>query len=177
MQHPEELRPGKTRDELTAEAAERVRLPGRRLRARGHDPHEVAHFLDKLLFCMFAEDAGLLPADLLRRLGRRCAQRPRRVLGRPARPVRARWPTRAGSSAPNASSGSTAASSTTPTSCRLTGEEIALVERVSRLDWSQVEPAIFGTLFERGLDPSQALAARRALHRPRARSCASSSRC
>jgi type II restriction/modification system DNA methylase subunit YeeA len=26
---------------------------------------------------------------------------------------------------------------------------------VSRLDWSQVEPAIFGTLFERGLDPSK----------------------
>ena len=27
--------------------------------------------------------------------------------------------------------------------------------QVSRLDWSQVEPAIFGTLFERGLDPSK----------------------
>src|SRR5660398_256294 len=34
-------------------------------------------------------------------------------------------------------------------------EEIALVDTVSRLDWSQVEPAIFGTLFERGLDPSK----------------------
>ena len=34
-------------------------------------------------------------------------------------------------------------------------EEIHLVEAVSRLDWSQVEPAIFGTLFERGLDPSK----------------------
>lgn len=37
----------------------------------------------------------------------------------------------------------------------LTVKEIALVESVSRLDWSQVEPAIFGTLFERGLDPSK----------------------
>ena len=34
-------------------------------------------------------------------------------------------------------------------------EEIATVDKVSRLDWSQVEPAIFGTLFERGLDPSK----------------------
>ena len=33
--------------------------------------------------------------------------------------------------------------------------EIKLVQKVSRLDWSQVEPAIFGTLFERGLDPSK----------------------
>lgn len=37
----------------------------------------------------------------------------------------------------------------------LGADEVALVERVSRLDWSQVEPAIFGTLFERGLDPAK----------------------
>jgi hypothetical protein len=29
------------------------------------------------------------------------------------------------------------------------------VEQVSQLDWSEVEPAIFGTMFERGLDPSK----------------------
>jgi len=29
------------------------------------------------------------------------------------------------------------------------------IGRVSKLDWSQIEPAIFGTLFERGLDPDQ----------------------
>src|SRR5205085_5333781 len=34
-------------------------------------------------------------------------------------------------------------------------DEIQLVGKVSKLDWSQVEPAIFGTLFERGLDPSK----------------------
>ena len=37
----------------------------------------------------------------------------------------------------------------------LAAAEILLVDTVSRLDWSQVEPAIFGTLFERGLDPSK----------------------
>ena len=68
MEHPEELRPGKTRDELTAEAAQQFAALAERLRGRGHEPHAVAHFLNKLLFCMFAEDAGLLPADLLRRL-------------------------------------------------------------------------------------------------------------
>ena len=31
-----------------------------------------------------------------------------------------------------------------------------VVRAVARLDWSQVEPAIFGTLFERGLDPASA---------------------
>ena len=34
-------------------------------------------------------------------------------------------------------------------------EEIETVRRVAALDWSQIEPAIFGTLFERGLDPAQ----------------------
>ena len=37
----------------------------------------------------------------------------------------------------------------------LTLVDINLIDKVSRLDWSQVEPAIFGTLFERGLDPSK----------------------
>ena len=34
-------------------------------------------------------------------------------------------------------------------------DEIKILREVSRLDWSQVEPAIFGTLFERGLDPEK----------------------
>jgi len=33
--------------------------------------------------------------------------------------------------------------------------EIAALSGVARLDWSQVEPAIFGTLFERSLDPAK----------------------
>jgi len=37
----------------------------------------------------------------------------------------------------------------------LTAAEIATVHRVSQLDWTQIEPAIFGTLFERGLDPDK----------------------
>lgn len=37
----------------------------------------------------------------------------------------------------------------------MTTPEIRIVQTVSRLDWSQVEPAIFGTLFERGLDPDK----------------------
>ena len=59
MEHPEALKPGKTRDELTAEAAQHFASLAEQLRARGHEPHAVAHFLNKLLFCMFAEDAGV----------------------------------------------------------------------------------------------------------------------
>ena len=37
----------------------------------------------------------------------------------------------------------------------------------SNLDWSEIDPSILGTLFERGLDSRQARATRRALYRPR----------
>ena len=53
------------------------------------------------------------------------------------------------------STGSTAACSTRATSCPLTGTEIQTLIEVSRLNWALIEPAIFGTLFERGLDPNQ----------------------
>src|SRR5713101_2178099 len=33
--------------------------------------------------------------------------------------------------------------------------EVALVLKAARLDWSDIDPSIFGTLFERGLDPDK----------------------
>src|SRR5690606_34480799 len=33
--------------------------------------------------------------------------------------------------------------------------ELGIVAEAAKLDWSQVEPAILGTLFERGLDPDK----------------------
>jgi methylase of polypeptide subunit release factors len=38
---------------------------------------------------------------------------------------------------------------------QLAGTEINTLLEVSRLNWALIEPAIFGTLFERGLDPDQ----------------------
>src|SRR6266700_723187 len=34
-------------------------------------------------------------------------------------------------------------------------KEVDILRRASALNWSQIEPAIFGTLFERGLDPTK----------------------
>ena len=38
---------------------------------------------------------------------------------------------------------------------RLTADEIGLLDETATLDWSSIEPAIFGTLFERSLDPAK----------------------
>ena len=52
---PERLRPDKTRAELTEEAAAEFATLAQRLRSRGHGPEPVAHFINRLVFCMFAE--------------------------------------------------------------------------------------------------------------------------
>ena len=66
---------------MTEQAAgEFAELAGR-LRARGHDAMAVAHFVNRLAFCMFAEDVELLPEKLFTRLLRRARQRPERFAG------------------------------------------------------------------------------------------------
>ena len=37
----------------------------------------------------------------------------------------------------------------------LEAAEIKTLAELARLDWSAIEPSIFGTLFERGLDPGK----------------------
>ena len=44
------------------------------------------------------------------------------------------------------------------------GEHVRLLEELNDLNWADVEPSIFGTLFERVIDPAQRRADRRALH-------------
>jgi hypothetical protein len=58
---PEKLRPGVTSEAITTEVAERLAQVAQGLRQRGFDPSDVARFLDRIVFCLFAEDVGLLP--------------------------------------------------------------------------------------------------------------------
>jgi hypothetical protein len=154
MEHPEQLRPGTTRDELTAQAARQFASLAEQLRDRGHEPHEVAHFLNKLLFCMFAEDAGLLPDGLLARLAAAARDDPA-VFGDGLGDLFAKMSQGGGLFGAERiewfNGGLFDGGAVLP----LSAQQVKLVEQVSRLDWSQVEPAIFGTLFERGLDPDK----------------------
>ena len=76
MSDPDQLRPGKTRQQLTEDAAAEFATLAQELRARGHDPGKVAHFLNRLVFCMFAEDAGLLPNKMFVRMLEAAKSRP-----------------------------------------------------------------------------------------------------
>jgi hypothetical protein len=38
------------------------------------EPNDAAHFLNKVLFCLFAEDIGLLPKDLFTKVVEACVK-------------------------------------------------------------------------------------------------------
>lgn len=154
MLNPEDLKPGKTREELTGEVAEQFASLAERLRSRGHDPHAVAHFLNKLLFCMFAEDAGLLPGGLLDRLTEGASQDPD-LFSAGLADLFGKMSDGGGLFGAEHIQWFNGGLFDGPEVLPLNELEIKLVQKVSKLDWSQVEPAIFGTLFERGLDPSK----------------------
>ena len=72
--NPESLRPSKTQTQVTEATAETfvniVRILMKWAAAEGlEDPSEqLAHFVIRLLFCLFAEDMGLLPEDVFTKL-------------------------------------------------------------------------------------------------------------
>jgi hypothetical protein len=61
---PEELKPGRTQAQVTEDVAKKFVELADGLRKRKIEPHAAGHFLMKLMFCMFAEDIGLLPEKL-----------------------------------------------------------------------------------------------------------------
>ena len=65
---PERLRPDETRQLLTERAAAAFVKLAQALRQRGHDPQAVAHFVNRLVFCMFADDVDLLPGHMFTRM-------------------------------------------------------------------------------------------------------------
>ena len=76
MSDPERLRPGESRQALTERAAATFAVLAQSLRERGHESQAVAHFVNRLVFCMFAEDVGLLPADMFTRMLQQARRQP-----------------------------------------------------------------------------------------------------
>lgn len=150
---PEQFRPTKTRQALTEETAGEFAGLAQRLRERGHEAHEVAHFINRLVFCMFAEDVGLLPDHLFSKMLRASQIRPERFETN-ARKLFAAM----------AEGGDI---DFTPIewfngglfdrddALPVTSEDIGQLLQASGRDWSQIDPSILGTLFERGLDPAK----------------------
>ena len=65
---PQSFCPTVTAQKVTEDIAKQIGAIAESLRTQGHDPHTAAHFLMKCMFCLFAEDVGLLPEKLFSRL-------------------------------------------------------------------------------------------------------------
>lgn len=83
---PERLRPTATRESVTAEAAANFASIAVALRRR-HDERRVAHFVNKLVFCLFAESIDLLPERVFAEILDEAVQRPDDFEVNAARPV------------------------------------------------------------------------------------------
>ena len=66
--NPDALRAPQTPEQVTRDAAGEFAHLADQLRKYGESPEAIAHFLIRLLFCLFAEDTGLLPEDLFTKL-------------------------------------------------------------------------------------------------------------
>lgn len=151
---PERLRPGETTTGITEEAARRFAELAQILRGRGGEPQKVAHFLNRILFCLFAQDAGLLPPRLLIRLlegGLKHPDRANNMLKSLFRAM-AEKDSMFGADVIDWFNGGLFDSDEILT---LEREDIGQILSVARLKWSSIEPSVFGTLFERGLDPNK----------------------
>lgn len=153
FKNPEALRPGTTRTAITQEAAEKFTALAQTLRGRGHKPHPVAHFLNRLLFAMFAEDIGLLPNQLFTKLVRASQGNPD-LFAKRCRELFAAM-NKGGDVAFENVEWFNGGLFDDDTALRLETEDLKILLSACVLDWSSIEPSIFGTLFERGLDPSK----------------------
>jgi len=150
---PDRLRPGTRVEEVTEKAASEFASLAESLRSRGVEPRTAAHFLDRLLFCLFAEDVGLLPGRLFQRLIDAGSHDPDELTGMLEALFEAMTEGgRFGTERIHHFDGGLFSDSEV---IALTPTEIDILRRAAALNWGQIEPAIFGTLFERGLDPSK----------------------
>ena len=151
---PLSLDPSRRSAKVTRQIADRLARLARSLEGQ-YEPEVVARFLMRALFTMFAEDVGLLPERGFSKLLEDSKEDPMHF----QYAVRALWETMntggysvlLRASIPRFNGGLFAET----TVIDLNADQIQLLSEASGADWRDVEPAIFGTLLERALDPRE----------------------
>ncbi|RNI24030.1 class I SAM-dependent DNA methyltransferase [Rufibacter latericius] len=152
---PLELDPSRRAARVTRQLAERLAKLASSLEGAGHTPEQVAGFLMRCLFTMFAEDVQLLPDQSFTKL----LQDYRHNLQHFPDALWALWQSMD-------RGGFDPALRTTipqfngylfknPEALPVTEAQLELLIQAAEAGWADVEPAIFGTLLERALQPRE----------------------
>jgi type II restriction/modification system DNA methylase subunit YeeA len=151
---PDSFRAAQTTQAVTEAAAKEFARLAQLLVKWGNDPHVTAKFLIRILFCLFAEDAELLPQDLIKRLAEGARRRPA-VFRQQLVPLFQAMTTGGFFGADEILHFNGGLFDNAEMILALDSDALDILIRASALDWSSIEPSIFGTLFERSLDPTK----------------------
>lgn len=158
------LRPERTDAFVTQEAAKVFARMAERLeiekRSLTDSPiatkEEISHFLLRLLFCLFADSIGLLPNHVFRRLIDSEDRFTPRIFLRKLRNLFKAMAEPDGIFGEYTIKHFNGGLFDSASVIELDRADLGLLHEVAtRYDWSHVAPAIFGTLFERSLDPAR----------------------
>ena len=154
---PRELDQSRRAARVTRELAGYLAKLSTQLEHTGHAPDLVAQFLMRCLFTMFSEDVGLIPKTSFTGMLREYSQPDLRgVLPDALENLWAKMDTGGFSSEVKAKlrkfNGKLFHDAR---ALPLNADQIALLLKSAESDWTAVEPAIFGTLLERALDPRE----------------------
>ena len=150
---PGSFRPRQTNRDITEAAARSFATLAEQLRSRGNDAETVAHFLTQCLFCFFAEDVGLLPGRMFERLvGNRQLTSDKLSAGLQSLFATMQTGGLYGPDDIPWFNGGLFAHIAVP---KLEIIDITELRNAASLNWSAIDVSIFGTLFERGLDPAK----------------------
>ena len=148
---PQKLNPGKLQSRLTEEAADLLRVLADDMREWKIGEQDIARFIMRMIFCFFASDVGLLPKVALADLIEINKSKPadfRMYLSELFAAMKDSGGKFLMRDVPHFNGDLFDDTSVPP----LIADHIALLERLNDLNWSDIEPSIFGTLLERIID-------------------------
>ena len=150
---PNDLRPDRTLEQATRETADVFHAIVQDMEKHDVDPEKLARYLNQIVFCLYAEDAGLLPENLFTNI----VNQHNRDADTFDQVVRSLFEQMAGGGlfgADRVSHFNGDLFSSVDTVVFSPAAMLKLHEATLK-DWRNIEPSIFGTLFERALDASK----------------------
>lgn len=152
---PKALDPAARSARVTRDIADLLATVARRLEKRGHSAERTSGFLMRVLFTMFAEDSKLIPEKSFTNLLKNQREHPEHL----EHQLSALWAAM--------DEGHFSPALGVPlkkfngylfkdrTAIALDSEELEVLIKAAEHVWTEVEPAIFGTLLERALNPKE----------------------